>query len=141
MRTGDVLEEYAGEKLGFYQLLGSDGMFEIRVQTGRVGFKREFEKGDDPLLAKILDFCRKQRYIQVSRRLRDEEFFKQEPKKAVTDAESSQPWKGRCSFGCYHARGSRKKCRCRCDGKLHGRAHKEHNEKLRIIELEEQNQS
>jgi len=38
-----VLEEYAGEKLGFYQLLANDGMFEIRVQTGRVGFKREFE--------------------------------------------------------------------------------------------------
>jgi hypothetical protein len=72
----DVIEEYAGEKLGFYQLLGSDKMFEIRVQTGRVDFKREFENGDDPLLAKILDFYRKQRYIQVSRKLRDEEFFK-----------------------------------------------------------------
>jgi hypothetical protein len=72
----DVIEEYAGEKLGFYQLLGSDGVFEVRVQTGRVGFKREFENGNDPLLTKILDFCRKQRYIQVSRKLRDEEFFK-----------------------------------------------------------------
>ncbi len=72
----DVLEEYAGEKLGFYQLLASDGTFEIRVQTGRVGFKREFEKGDDPLLNKILDFCRKHRYIRISEHLRDEEFFK-----------------------------------------------------------------
>ena len=72
----DVIEEYAGEKLGFYQLLASDGMFEIRVQTGRVGFKREFENANDPLLSKILDFCRKQRYIQVSKKLRDEEFFK-----------------------------------------------------------------
>jgi hypothetical protein len=71
-----VIEEYAGEKLGFYQLLASDGMFEVRVQTGRVGFKSEFENGNDPLLTKILDFCRKQRYIQVSRKLRDEEFFK-----------------------------------------------------------------
>jgi hypothetical protein len=72
----DVLEEYAGEKLGFYQLLGNDGIFEIRVQTGRVGFKREFEKADDPLLNKILDFCRKHRYIRISEHLRDEEFFK-----------------------------------------------------------------
>ncbi len=72
----DVLEEYAGEKLGFYQLLESDGMFEIRVQTGRVGFKREFEKGDDPLLGKIMDFCRRHRYIRVSEHLRDEDFFK-----------------------------------------------------------------
>lgn len=72
----DVLEEYAGEKLGFYQLLATDGMFEIRVQTGRVGFKREFENGNDPLLNKILDFCKRHRYIRVTQKLRDEEFFK-----------------------------------------------------------------
>lgn len=72
----DVLEEYAGEKLGFYQLLGSDVTFEIRVQTGRLGFRKEFEKADDPLLNKILDFCRKRRYIRISEHLRDEEFFK-----------------------------------------------------------------
>jgi len=72
----DVIEEYAGEKMGFYQLLASDGMFEIRVQTGRVGFKREFENGNNPLLTKILDFCRKHRYIRVSQKLRDEDFFK-----------------------------------------------------------------
>ena len=72
----DVLEEYAGEKLGFYQLRASDGIFEIRVQTGRIGFIREFEKGDDPKLMKILDFCRRHRYIQISEHLRDEEFFK-----------------------------------------------------------------
>ena len=72
----DVLEEYAGEKLGFYQLLNSDGKFEIRVQTGRVGYKREFESGNDPLLIRILDFCKKHRYIRVSEHVRDEEFFK-----------------------------------------------------------------
>ena len=37
----DVLAEYAGEKLGFYQILGTDGTIEIRVQTGRLGFKKE----------------------------------------------------------------------------------------------------
>ena len=72
----DVIEEYAGEKLGFYQLLGSDKMFEIRVQTGRVGFKREFDSGNDPLLTKILDFCRRHRYVRVSQTTRDEQFFR-----------------------------------------------------------------
>ncbi len=72
----DVLEEYAGEKLGFYQLIATDGMFEIRVQTGRVGFKREFENGNDPLLNKILDFCRRHRYIRVTQTTRDEQFFR-----------------------------------------------------------------
>ena len=72
----DVLAEYAGEKLGFYQLLTMDGTVEIRVLTGRVGFIREFENRNDPLYNKILDFCRKSRYINVSRTARDEQFFK-----------------------------------------------------------------
>ncbi len=72
----DVLEEYAGEKLGFYQLLSNDGIIEIRVQTGRIGFKKEFTAGNDTLLTKILDFCKKRRYIQISENMRDDQFFK-----------------------------------------------------------------
>jgi hypothetical protein len=72
----DVLAEYAGEKLGFYQLLSNDGIIEIRVQTGRIGFKKEFDKGDDPLLIKIVDFCKKRRFIQISENMRDDQFFK-----------------------------------------------------------------
>jgi hypothetical protein len=72
----DVLAEYAGEKLGFYQLLDNDGKIEIRVQTGRVGFKKEFEFGNDKLLNEILDFCKKRRYIRVAENMRDDQFFK-----------------------------------------------------------------
>ena len=72
----DVLEEYAGEKLGFFQLLGNDGTTEIRVLTGRVGFKREFKSREDQLYNKIMDFCRRNRFIRVSQTARDEQFFK-----------------------------------------------------------------
>ena len=72
----DVLAEYAGKKLGFYQCIGNDGPIEIRVQTGRIGFKKEYNTRDDSELLKILDFCRKHRYIKISEHLRDEEFFK-----------------------------------------------------------------
>ena len=72
----DVLAEYAGEKLGFYQLLSNDGIIEVRIQTGRIGFKKEFDKGDDPLLTKILDFCKKHRFIQIVENMRDDQFFK-----------------------------------------------------------------
>ncbi len=72
----DILEEYAGEKLGFYQYMENDKIFEIRVQTGRVGFKREFENREDPLLNKILAFCRRRGYIRVIQTTRDEDFFK-----------------------------------------------------------------
>ena len=72
----DILAEYAGEKLGFYQLLITDGRPEIRVQTGRVGFVREFANRNDPMYNKILTFCHKSRFIEVSRTARDEQFFK-----------------------------------------------------------------
>jgi hypothetical protein len=38
----DVLEEYVGEKLGFYQLLASDGKIEVRVLTDEV-YSRKLE--------------------------------------------------------------------------------------------------
>jgi len=60
----DVLAEYAGDKLGFYQLLGNEGTIEIRVHPGRIGFIKEFKTGDNPDLLKILDFCKKRCYIQ-----------------------------------------------------------------------------
>jgi hypothetical protein len=72
----EVLEEYAGEKLGFYQLLDCDGKIEIRVTTGKLGFKKEFERADDQLLTKILAFCKRRQFIQVSENIRDEAFFK-----------------------------------------------------------------
>ena len=72
----ETLEEYAGDKQGFYQILyGAKGV-EIRVTVGRLGFKSEFENAKDPLLNRIVSFCSSQRYIKVSENVRDEMFFK-----------------------------------------------------------------
>jgi hypothetical protein len=46
------------------------------VSTGKLGFKKQYEKPDDPELAKILAFCRRRQFIQVSENIRDEAFFK-----------------------------------------------------------------
>jgi len=72
----DVLEEYAGDKQGYYQLLGDDGLVEIRVLTGKLAFKKEFKNRDDPLLTRILNFCTSHGYIGISKTVRDELFFK-----------------------------------------------------------------
>ena len=72
----EVLAEYAGEKLGFYQILDNDGKVEVRVSTGRLGFKKEFERADDSQLTEILAFCKRRQFIQVSKNVRDEAFFK-----------------------------------------------------------------
>jgi hypothetical protein len=71
-----VLEEYAGEKLGFYQINGVCGKVEIRVVTGKIGFKQEYEDANDKEFVRIRDFCEKRHFIRISENVRDEAFFK-----------------------------------------------------------------
>ena len=72
----EVLEEYAGDKQGLYQVLGDGEPVEIRVAIGRLGFKKEFENKSDPLLNRILVFCKSRKFIRISENVRDEFFFK-----------------------------------------------------------------
>jgi len=73
----EALEEYAGDKQGFYQILeGYAEAVEIRVAIGRLGFKKEFENKEDTLLNRILSFCRFRSFIKISQNVRDEFFFK-----------------------------------------------------------------
>jgi hypothetical protein len=71
-----IVEEYADDKIGFYQVLGDDEPVEIRVSVGRCGFKKEFQNKTDPLLIRILAFCRLQKYVRISESIRDDSFFK-----------------------------------------------------------------
>ena len=71
----DVFEEYAKRKKGFWQETISDGVTDIRVRAGRCGFIREFENREDKLLTRIMDLCRRQRYIKVVENVPDEDFF------------------------------------------------------------------
>ena len=72
----EILRDYAGDKQGFYQLIGNDDSLEIRIYAGKVGFKKEFKTKKDPLLNDILTFCRDHKCIRVSENIRDDSFFK-----------------------------------------------------------------
>ena len=72
----EVLEDYAGDKQGFYQLLNDAETMEIRVAIGRLGFRKEFDNKGDMLLNRILSFCKSRSYIKISENVRDEFFFK-----------------------------------------------------------------
>jgi hypothetical protein len=72
----EVLQEYAGDKQGYYQVLSTDGAIEVRVAIGKLGFKKQFDNNADPLLTKILAFCRSRKYVRISETVRDELFFK-----------------------------------------------------------------
>ncbi len=71
-----ILAEYVGEKIGFYQLLKRNEKIEFRVQTGRIGFVKEYPNLDYKELQDILSFCKKRRFIEISEHIRDEDFFK-----------------------------------------------------------------
>ena len=70
------LEDYAGYKQGFYQILEDSEATEIRVTVGRLGFKKEFKNKEDTLINQILAFCKSKKYIKISQSIRDEFFFK-----------------------------------------------------------------
>jgi len=72
----EVLEDYAGDKRGFYQILDDAGAVEIRVAISRLGFKKEFDNKGDTLLNRILTFCKSRNFIKISENVRDEFFFK-----------------------------------------------------------------
>jgi len=77
----EVLKAYTGYKQGFYQIIENKNKkaIDIRVNVGRLGFKRKFTNKEDPLLNNILEFCKSKKYIKVSNNIMDEFFFKHIP--------------------------------------------------------------
>ncbi|HDQ06120.1 MAG TPA: hypothetical protein ENN36_05300 [Candidatus Bathyarchaeota archaeon] len=71
-----AIEEYAGDKQGFYQILQGGKGVEIRVTVGKLGYKQSFDNSKDPLLERIIKFCGFQNYVKISENIRDEQFFK-----------------------------------------------------------------
>lgn len=71
-----TIEEYAGDKQGFYQILQGGKGVEIRVTVGKLGYKNSFDNAKDPLLERIIKFCGFQNYVKISESIRDEQFFK-----------------------------------------------------------------
>jgi len=72
----EALEDYAGDKQGFYQILDDAEAVEIRVAISRLGFKKEFDNKGDMLLNRILTFCKSRNFIKINKNVRDEFFFK-----------------------------------------------------------------
>jgi len=76
----EVLQEYAGDKQGYYQVLSTDGAIEVRVAIGKLGFKEQFDNNADLLLTRTLAFCRTRKYVRISETVRDGFFANKNPK-------------------------------------------------------------
>lgn len=72
----ETIEDYAGDKQGFYQILQGGKGAEIRVTVGKLGYKQSFDNSKDGLLERIIKFCGFQNYVKISENIRDEQFFK-----------------------------------------------------------------
>ncbi len=72
----NVLVECAGEKFGFYHYQIDGGCIDLSVKNGNIGFRKEFENVNDPLLKKIMAFCKERGYIEIIENECDDQFFR-----------------------------------------------------------------
>jgi hypothetical protein len=76
VESWEDLEEYAKWcRYGSYQTRETIVGIEIRVVIGRFGYAKDFKDKQDPLLSRILDFCKTEGFIKVLGNVPDEFFF------------------------------------------------------------------
>ena len=71
-----VLEGYAGFKQGFYQIIEEENITDVRVNVGRLGFKKEFDDPKDPLISHIIKLCKSECYVKLDNTIEADHFFK-----------------------------------------------------------------
>ena len=76
----EEMEQYASRASSItaraYQTTGNKGKVELRVLVGKFGFNKEFSDLNDPLLCKILAFCNQGKFLNISKTVPDDQFFK-----------------------------------------------------------------
>ena len=72
----EVVKEYACHKDGFYQVISDGEGEEIRLKSGQIGFEKQFDNKNDPLLKEIKKFCKDGHYIKVNKNIWSESFFR-----------------------------------------------------------------
>ena len=71
------MEEYGTEQQTIYQILAAEEEKTIvRVAAGRIGFKKEFDNPKDPLIYRIIKFCKSLSYVILANNVEADHFFK-----------------------------------------------------------------
>ena len=72
----EIIEEYGTEQQTIYQILeAEEEKTVINVIAGRIGFKKTFDNPKDPLINRILHFCKGQYFVRFDKSLNPEQFF------------------------------------------------------------------
>jgi hypothetical protein len=76
VESWEDIEEYTKWcRYGSYQTRGTADGVEVRVTVGRFGYVQTFREKDDPLLERVIRFCKAEGFIKVLGNVPDELFF------------------------------------------------------------------
>jgi len=72
-----IMEQYGVEPQTVYQILAAEEeKTVIRVAAGRIGFRKEFDDPKDPLINRIIKFCKSESYVKLDQNVECDQFFK-----------------------------------------------------------------
>ena len=72
----EIIEEYGTEQQTIYQILAAEEeKTVVNVIAGRIGFKKAFDNPADPLINRIIEFCRSQNYVKFNQNVNADLFF------------------------------------------------------------------
>ena len=73
----EIMEEYGTEPQTVYQIFAAEEEKTIvRVAAGRICFKKEFDDPTDPLISRIIKFCKSKSYVKLTNTIEADHFFK-----------------------------------------------------------------
>jgi len=72
-----IMEQYGTELQTVYQIFAAEEETTVvRVAAGRIGFQKEFDNPKDPLINRIIKFCKSQSYVKLANTIEADHFFK-----------------------------------------------------------------
>ena len=70
----ELIEEYSGEPQTVYQVMTEEKKTVVRVASGRIGYRKEFDNPKDPLINRIIKFCKSQNYVKLVNGVEPDQF-------------------------------------------------------------------
>ncbi|MCJ7614083.1 hypothetical protein MUO71_04900 [Candidatus Bathyarchaeota archaeon] len=58
-----------------YQVMAEEKKTVVRVASGRIGFIKQFDNPKDPLINRIIKFCKSQSYVKLVNGVEPDQFF------------------------------------------------------------------
>jgi len=72
-----IMELYGTEPQTVYQIFAAEEEKTlVRVAAGRIGFQKEFDNPKDPLINRIIEFCKSLSYVKLDNNVEADCFFK-----------------------------------------------------------------